>query len=51
MICPICKKEFDGKLGDKFFPFCCERCQLVDLYSWLYEEYFVNEPTQEKEDE
>lgn len=54
MICPMCKKEFDGKMGDKYFPFCCERCQLVDLYGWMNEEYVISEPApmfQEEEDE
>lgn len=41
MICPICKKGFEGKFGDKCFPFCRETCQLVDLYSWVCEERYV----------
>jgi endogenous inhibitor of DNA gyrase (YacG/DUF329 family) len=27
--------------GNKFYPFCCERCQLVDLGKWLDEDYKV----------
>jgi endogenous inhibitor of DNA gyrase (YacG/DUF329 family) len=25
-------------------PFCCQRCQLVDLGRWLNEEYRISEP-------
>jgi uncharacterized protein len=35
--CPICgalRKDID-----KYFPFCSERCKLVDLGRWLDEEY------------
>jgi hypothetical protein len=28
--------------GDSFFPFCSERCRLVDLGSWLDERYRVS---------
>ena len=31
------------KDGNKVFPFCSERCQLVDLGRWLTEEYRVPE--------
>ena len=43
MKCPTC-----GKVGDWFagswFPFCSERCKLVDLGRWLGEEYRISEP-------
>ena len=38
--CPSCR-NVSTKDGNKFFPFCCERCQLVDLGRWLAEEYRV----------
>ena len=38
--CPTCKKP-SGQDGNKFFPFCSERCQLVDLGKWLNEEYRI----------
>jgi len=38
--CPTCKKP-SVKEGNKLFPFCGERCQLVDLGRWLGEEYRV----------
>lgn len=52
MICPICKKEFEGKLGDKYFPFDQEKCQLLDLYKWICsEEYVIAESKQENEED
>ena len=36
--CPSCKKEIDK---NEFFPFCSERCRLVDLGRWIGEEYRV----------
>jgi uncharacterized protein len=38
--CPTCK-GVSKKDGNKLFPFCSERCQLVDLGRWLDEEYRV----------
>lgn len=38
--CPTCRGP-SSKDGNKFFPFCGERCQLVDLGRWLGEEYRV----------
>jgi endogenous inhibitor of DNA gyrase (YacG/DUF329 family) len=37
--CPICKK--DAKLGDPDFPFCSERCRLVDLGNWAAGKYVI----------
>ena len=31
------------------FPFCSERCQLIDLGRWLGEEYRVPEPPEQSE--
>ncbi len=38
--CPTCRGEATRD-GNKAFPFCSERCQLVDLGRWLTEEYRV----------
>ena len=38
--CPTCRRE-SQRDGNKVFPFCCERCQLVDLGKWLGEEYRI----------
>ena len=45
--CPQCKKEFNY-YASKFRPFCCERCQMVDLGSWLDESYTIS--SQDKEE-
>ena len=38
--CPTCKKESQHE-GNEFFPFCSERCKLVDLGRWIGEEYRI----------
>ena len=38
--CPTCRGVAD-KAGNRFYPFCSERCHLVDLGRWLNEEYRV----------
>ena len=42
MKCPICKKEI--KRGDPEFPFCSERCRLIDLGNWASEKYVISTP-------
>ncbi len=44
--CPICKKLVLWE-GNAFRPFCSERCQLVDLSSWLGERYRVPDDASE----
>ena len=41
--CPICGKAFEGaSLGDlPGFPFCSERCKLVDLGRWIDGAYAI----------
>ena len=34
-----------------FFPFCSQRCRLIDLGKWLGEEYRVPTRAEENEDE
>jgi len=41
--CPICKRATDSDL-DKEFPFCSERCRLLDLGAWASEKYVVSDP-------
>jgi endogenous inhibitor of DNA gyrase (YacG/DUF329 family) len=38
--CPTCRKA-SRREGNNVFPFCSERCQLVDLGRWLGEEYRI----------
>jgi hypothetical protein len=37
--CPICKKPVDK--SSPAFPFCCERCRLIDLGNWLGGKYQI----------
>ncbi|HTX38931.1 MAG TPA: DNA gyrase inhibitor YacG [Bryobacteraceae bacterium] len=39
MKCPICKKEV--ALGDPDFPFCSERCRVIDLANWATGKYVI----------
>jgi uncharacterized protein len=41
--CPTCKKPVTREASPKLFPFCSERCHLVDLGRWLGEEYRIPE--------
>ncbi len=46
MKCPQCKREFLYRIVQDIptFPFCSERCKLIDLGAWLDEEYRIEEP-------
>ena len=44
--CPVCHKIVKTSLKvqseeAKFFPFCSERCKLIDLGAWLDAEYKI----------
>jgi uncharacterized protein len=41
--CPICKKDTDSETIPEF-PFCSERCKLLDLGNWSSEKYVISEP-------
>ena len=49
--CPICKKEVTP--GSPDFPFCSERCRIVDLGNWASEKYVISSPAppQTKQDD
>jgi hypothetical protein len=49
MKCPICKKEAD--LNGEFFPFCSERCKIIDLGNWASERYVISTPVQADDEE
>ena len=36
--CPTCKKEVEWCAQSTYRPFCCKRCQLIDLGEWADEE-------------
>jgi endogenous inhibitor of DNA gyrase (YacG/DUF329 family) len=45
MLCPICKKHVEephpGEASPRYFPFCSDRCKLIDLGRWLGGKYQV----------
>ncbi|HVO56491.1 MAG TPA: DNA gyrase inhibitor YacG [Dongiaceae bacterium] len=42
-VCPICKAATDSELH-KDFPFCSERCRILDLGAWSSEAYVISDP-------
>jgi endogenous inhibitor of DNA gyrase (YacG/DUF329 family) len=40
--CPTCKQPVAGTADD--FPFCSERCRLIDLGKWASGQYVVSSP-------
>jgi endogenous inhibitor of DNA gyrase (YacG/DUF329 family) len=36
--CPTCKRPIPWTPEQKYKPFCCERCKLIDLGEWVMEE-------------
>ncbi|RPJ39123.1 MAG: DNA gyrase inhibitor YacG [Planctomycetaceae bacterium] len=53
--CPTCKQivkspEQDPSAQMKFFPFCSERCKLIDLGAWFDADYRIpSRPDEESE--
>ena len=45
--CPTCKKVA-VELGAPDFPFCSERCRLIDLGAWAAEKYVISSPANPK---
>jgi endogenous inhibitor of DNA gyrase (YacG/DUF329 family) len=48
--CPICKKIVSASPNKqaeeaKLFPFCSQRCKLIDLGAWLDAEYKITSKT------
>ncbi len=48
-VCPICQKEIDWK-GNRYRPFCSERCKRVDLGRWASGEYRIAAPSEDEEE-
>ena len=40
--CPTCRKPADSETSPEF-PFCSERCRLLDLGNWASEKYKISE--------
>ncbi len=41
MRCPICRGAAAPRLENPTYPFCSDRCRLIDLGNWLGESYRV----------
>ncbi|GAB2702068.1 DNA gyrase inhibitor YacG [Aliiglaciecola aliphaticivorans] len=39
--CPTCSKKVEWNESSLFRPFCCKRCQLIDLGEWSNEEKVI----------
>lgn len=39
--CPICRREAAPRAENADFPFCSERCRLLDLGRWLDASYRI----------
>jgi endogenous inhibitor of DNA gyrase (YacG/DUF329 family) len=48
LLCPTCKKPV--KHSDPDFPFCSERCRLIDLGKWASGQYVISSPVQDVSD-
>jgi uncharacterized protein len=47
--CPICRRSTRSE-RDADFPFCSERCRLLDLGAWSAEKYVVSDPIFDEEE-
>jgi len=46
--CPTCKQPV--KSADPEFPFCSERCRLIDLGKWASGHYVISSPLRDASD-
>jgi len=46
--CPICKKVV--KSTDADFPFCSDRCRVIDLGKWSSGSYVISSPVKDSEE-
>lgn len=49
--CPTCGKAHVWDTNNRYRPFCCERCRLIDLGKWANEEYRVEQREQDHGDQ
>ena len=49
--CPICEKSMDARGPKEWpdWPFCSNRCKLVDLGRWLGGDYRIETPVPEED--
>ncbi len=43
-LCPICNRPAAPRATNRSYPFCSDRCRLIDLSKWLGEEYRIAGP-------
>jgi uncharacterized protein len=46
--CPTCKKQV--KDSDPDFPFCSDRCRLIDLGKWASGAYVISSPLRDTDE-
>ncbi|HEY1677277.1 MAG TPA: DNA gyrase inhibitor YacG [Candidatus Sulfotelmatobacter sp.] len=46
--CPICKKPVRSTDAD--FPFCSDRCRMIDLGKWASGDYVISSPVTDAEE-
>jgi len=44
--CPNCDKQVSWLPENEYRPFCCKRCQLIDLGEWADENHKISQPMQ-----
>lgn len=51
--CPICDLRFETETIDAWpgFPFCSERCKMIDLGRWIDGDYLIPGKPQAEEEE
>ena len=47
--CPICKSPIDSEVRREF-PFCSQRCRILDIGAWASEKYVVSDPIFDEEE-
>jgi len=48
--CPTCNKLVDWTDANPWRPFCCKRCQLIDLGEWASESHHIPGEDEQAED-
>lgn len=46
-VCPICRKPVDEE--EDTYPFCTDRCRLVDLGKWFSGGYAISRPLDQRD--
>jgi endogenous inhibitor of DNA gyrase (YacG/DUF329 family) len=49
--CPICKRTVARPEENSWFPFCSNRCKVVDLSKWLSGDYAIPAREEDEGDE